>query len=112
MLFTKHAEDKFEILKKHKFHMKKMKAKFKQIETKNQTAKFSYEPDADVLTWEISGKPINYAKEVGNIVVHFTKNNMPVLVEILEASQFLTRAKSIATKQRISFPQYIIAAGV
>ncbi len=93
--------------------MKKIKTKFKQTEIKNnQLASFSYEPDADVLTWEVSGKPINYAKEIGNIVVHFTKNNIPVLVEILEASKFLTKAKSITAKEKISFPRYAVTAGV
>lgn len=56
--------------------------------------KISYEPEADVLTWEISpDAPIDSAREVGNIVVHFTKNNVPVLIEILEASSFIKRAE-------------------
>ena len=64
--------------------------------------KISYEPEADVLTWEITDKPIDFAKEVGNVVVHFTKNNMPVLIEILEASKFLAKAKSLVQKDKIS----------
>lgn len=56
--------------------------------------KISYEPEADVLTWEISkDAPIESAKELGNIVVHFTQNNVPVLIEILEASSFLKQAE-------------------
>ena len=85
------------------------KTEFKKV--KSQSAKFSYEPDADVLAWEITGQSINYAKEIGNIVVHFSKNNMPVLVEILEASKFLTKAKNMATKEKISFPKYAVTAG-
>jgi len=93
--------------------MRKIKTKFKQTDTKNnQLVKFSYELDADVLTWEVSSKPIDYAKEIGNIVVHFTKNNMPVLVEILEASKFLIKVKNMATKEKISFPRHAITAGV
>ena len=64
--------------------------------------KISYEPEADVLTWEITDKPIDFAKEVGNVVVHFTKNNMPVLIEVLEASKFLAKAKSLVKKDKIS----------
>ena len=90
--------------------MKQIKTKLKQ--TKSQSAKFSYESDADVLTLEITGQPINYAKEIGNIVVHFTKNNIPVLIEILEASKFLAKAKNIATKTKISFPKYAVTAEV
>ena len=51
-------------------------------------AKISYEPEADVLMWEITDKPIDYAKEIGDVVVHFTKNNMPVLIEILKPANF------------------------
>ena len=41
------------------------------MRNKNKT-KISYEPEADVLMWEITDKPIDFAKEIGNIVVHFT----------------------------------------
>jgi len=64
--------------------------------------KISYEPEADVLMWEISNKSIDFAKEVGNVVVHFTKNNVPVLIEILEASKFLARAKNLVLKDEVS----------
>lgn len=57
--------------------------------------KISYEPEADVLTWEITNQPIDYAKEVGNFIVHFDKNNIPVLTEILEAKKFATQAQSL-----------------
>ncbi len=46
-----------------------------------------YDREADVLTLEADrSAKIDYAKELGNVVVHFTKNNVPVLVEILNAS--------------------------
>ena len=61
-------------------------------------AKISYEPEADVLMWEITDKPIDFAKEIGDVVVHFTKNNTPILIEILEASKFLARAKNLVKK--------------
>ncbi|MEK7197954.1 MAG: DUF2283 domain-containing protein, partial [Patescibacteria group bacterium] len=64
------------------------------MKNKNKV-KISYEPEADVLIWEITDKPIDFAKEVGNIIVHFTKNNIPVLVEVLEASKFLDKAKNL-----------------
>ncbi len=53
-------------------------------------AKFSYDPDADALRWEISlSGQINYAKELGNVIVHFTKDNVPVLLEILNAKKLI-----------------------
>lgn len=61
--------------------------------------KISYEPEADVLTWELSDKDIYSAKEMGNVVVHFTKNDLPVLVEILDASNFLLQAKRLIHKE-------------
>jgi len=66
---------------------------------KNNQPKINYEPEADVLTYEITNQPIDYAKEVGDIVVHFTKNNIPVLVEILEATKFLKKAERLTTEK-------------
>ena len=79
------------------------------MRNKNKT-KISYEPEADVLMWEITDKPIDFAKEIGNIVVHFTKKNIPVLIEILEASQFLAKAKDIVKKEsKISIKKPVLA---
>lgn len=55
----------------------------------------SYEPEADVLRIEIGKNPIDYAAEVGNVVVHFNKKGVPVYFEILEATGFLKRASTI-----------------
>jgi hypothetical protein len=33
--------------------------------------KISYEPEADILRIEVSKEPIDYAKEMGNFIVHF-----------------------------------------
>ena len=71
--------------------------------------KISYEPEADVLLWEVSDKPIDSAKEVGNVVVHFTKNNIPVLIEVLEASRFLAKAKYLIEKDTISTRKPVLA---
>ncbi|MDP3741477.1 MAG: DUF2283 domain-containing protein [bacterium] len=67
---------------------------------KNNTKmeRISYEPEADVLTLEITDQAIDHAKEIGNVVVHFTKRNTPVLVEILEATKFLTKAQGLLRK--------------
>ena len=63
--------------------------------------KISYEPEADVLSVEISREaPIDFAKELGNIVVHFTKHNVPVLIEVLNASQFVTQAAKLIGQEK------------
>ena len=77
------------------------------MKNKNKV-KISYEPEADVLMWEITNKPINFAKEIGNVVVHFTKNNMPVLIEVLEASKFLAKARNLVKKGEISIRKFAI----
>lgn len=47
-----------------------------------------YDADADVLSIEnMSPVAIDHAKEMGNLVVHFGKNNEPMLIEVLEASK-------------------------
>ena len=72
-------------------------------------AKISYEPEANVLMWEITNKLIDYAKEIGDVVVHFTKNNMPVLIEILEASRFLAKVKNLVKENKISIKEPVLA---
>ena len=64
--------------------------------------KIKYDPEADVLSWELSRRgKIDHAKEVGNIVVHFTKKQLPVLIEVLQASNLIRKSeKTVAKKVR------------
>ncbi len=68
------------------------------MKSKNNV-RISYEPEADVLSWELSNRSIDFAKEIGNVIVHFSKKDEPVLVEILEASKFLAKADSLIEKE-------------
>ena len=61
--------------------------------------KVSYEPEADIMSWEVSTRPIDYAEEAGNFVVHYSKNHTPVLVEILEASSFFQKSQKLLERQ-------------
>ena len=56
---------------------------------KNKKPKISYEPEADVLRVEVAKGAIDYASEIGNFVVHFSRRGIPLYLEILEASKFL-----------------------
>ncbi len=67
----------------------------------NKIPVLTYEPAADVLSYELNRLPIDYAEEIGNIVVHFTKKNVPVLIEILEAKNFLRKSASMMKQQRV-----------
>ena len=53
--------------------------------------KFKYEKEDDVLNIYLSSHRIDYAEQTGDIIVHFTKDNEPVYIEILDASNFLQR---------------------
>jgi uncharacterized protein YuzE len=51
--------------------------------------KIKYDRDADILTLEISEEGIDHAEEAGPMIIHLSEDNKPVLVEILDASEFL-----------------------
>lgn len=60
--------------------------------------KVKYSREEDILLIEVSDEPIEHAEEVGPIIVHFTKEEKPVLLEILDASEFLAEATKITMK--------------
>ncbi len=51
--------------------------------------KIRYSKDVDALLIELSDKPIDYAEEEGQMIVHFAKDGDPVLLEILSAKEFV-----------------------
>jgi uncharacterized protein YuzE len=52
--------------------------------------KISYDRDVDILMLQLNGDEVDHAEEMGPIIVHFNKNGKPILLEILNASDFLT----------------------
>ncbi|MBI5730598.1 MAG: DUF2283 domain-containing protein [Ignavibacteriales bacterium] len=65
--------------------------------------KIKYSKDVDALLIELSDKPIDHAEEEGQIIIHFTKENEPVMLEILDASQFIIRAfQSVINQKEIT----------
>lgn len=77
--------------------------------------KVKYYKDADLLSLRVSTKPYYDATRNGDLVVHYTKDGKPVLVEILNASKFLKEADKSLPKnmqkdivgQSISVPHRI-----
>lgn len=65
--------------------------------------KLKYDRKEDILTVETASGNIDHAEEMGPIIVHFTKDDKPVVIEILEANDFL----SMATKSTIKKDQTI-----
>lgn len=57
--------------------------------------KFRYDKDDDVLMIWFSKDRIDYAEQTKDIIMHFSKENKPVLMEILDASGFLQKTTKI-----------------
>jgi uncharacterized protein YuzE len=53
--------------------------------------RISYDRDEDILIIELSvqGK-IDYAEKVNSTIIHFTEDGSPILIEILDASDFIS----------------------
>ena len=62
--------------------------------------RMTYDSQVDILLVETSKRPIDHARELGPVIVHFTKDDKPVALEILDASQFVSQATatSLLTK--------------
>ncbi|HED37771.1 MAG TPA: DUF2283 domain-containing protein [Ignavibacteria bacterium] len=56
--------------------------------------KIKYDKETDILIIELSEKPIDYAEEEGQIIIHFTKDEKPVLLEVLDAKEFIMNTLS------------------
>ena len=51
--------------------------------------KIRYSQDEDVLLIELSENPVDHAEEAGQLIVHLSSAGEPVLLEILDAKEFL-----------------------
>ena len=54
-----------------------------------------YDAEANLLSWEITKDPIDRAIELGNFIIHLSKNKKPVLIEILNASKFVGQTDKV-----------------
>jgi uncharacterized protein YuzE len=62
-----------------------------------------YDEDDDILTIDqgAPGDTIEHAEEVGSVIAHFTSDGRAILLEILDASEFLAAANhAIASRSR------------
>ncbi len=62
--------------------------------------KIRYSKDVDALVIELSDKPIDHAEEEGQIIIHFSKDNEPVLIEIFDAKDFLLSSFTSLFKEK------------
>ena len=63
----------------------------------------SYDRETDIMMLELSRARIDHAEQSGPIIIHFSRQNKPVLLEILGASDFIamTLKSSLRAKKEI-----------
>jgi len=66
--------------------------------------KVTYDRESDVLMIQVAEARIDYAEEMGPIIVDFTKEGKPVLLEILDASEVITEVVKIGMKTKKPTP--------
>lgn len=57
--------------------------------------KFRYDKEDNALMIWFSKEPVDYAQQEKNLIIHFSKENKPVLMEILDATKFLKETTKI-----------------
>ena len=62
--------------------------------------KIRYSKNEDILIIELLDEKIDYAEETGPIIIHFSVDKKPVLLEILEASEFLSGVIKLTIKTK------------
>ena len=62
--------------------------------------KIRYSKDVDALIVELSDKPIDYAEEEGQVIVHLSYEGEPVLFEILDGKEFILSTISSVMKEK------------
>ncbi len=72
--------------------------------------KMKYNKEEDIMLIEVSSEPIDFAEEMGPIIVHFTEDDKPVLLEILDASEFFSAAVKSAMCPKEKTGEWNIAA--
>ncbi len=54
-----------------------------------------YDPEANIISWELSGGKISHAWEFNNFIIHLSPSNKPILIEILNASRFIGQMEKL-----------------
>ncbi|MDQ3019496.1 MAG: DUF2283 domain-containing protein [Bacteroidota bacterium] len=62
--------------------------------------KVKYSKDVDALIIELSDKKIDYAEDKGNIIIHYSIEDEPVLLEIFDAKEFLLNSLASMIKEK------------
>lgn len=54
-----------------------------------------YDPESNILSWEIAEGKIDHVREFGNFLIHLSGSGKPILIEILDASKFVGQMNKI-----------------
>lgn len=54
-----------------------------------------FDPESNIISWEISKGAISHAYEFGNFIIHVSKAGKPILIEILDGSKFVGKIDRI-----------------
>lgn len=57
--------------------------------------KAKYYKEDDLLVIKLAARPFKAAEKVGSFIIHYDVNRRPVLLEILNASRFLSETAKI-----------------
>ncbi|MEA3463686.1 MAG: DUF2283 domain-containing protein [Patescibacteria group bacterium] len=60
-----------------------------------------YDPEANIISWELAKAPISHAREFGNFIIHLSNSNKPILIEILDASKFMGQFDKLKIPKKI-----------
>ena len=60
-----------------------------------------YDPEANLISWEIAKGEISHAREIGNFIIHVSKAEKPILVEILDASKLVGQMDKIKNAKEL-----------
>ena len=60
-----------------------------------------YDPETDILSWEVSEGKIIRAREFGNFIIHLSYSQKPVFIEIINASGFIKQFEKIKDLKNI-----------
>ncbi|MDI6731108.1 MAG: DUF2283 domain-containing protein [Candidatus Margulisbacteria bacterium] len=66
--------------------------------------KISYNREDNVAMIELSSKKIDHAQEAGDVIIHFSKTDEPVLLEIMDASRFLANLMQVSMRAKSDQP--------
>jgi len=57
-----------------------------------------YDIESNIISWEIAKGEISHVRELGNFIIHVSKSEKPILVEILDASKLVGQIDKLQVK--------------